>query len=434
MRLRRLDAAADDPVGGASSDWDAPRATSAESLSRLSCRSCGHRLSRREEDGRIVKVLPLPSGRWDEVVDYLACYDGQPTVNFSSSSTRAVQGVAFEGHSILALHRLDLAETAVCVLAVGGYGEPDDDDDDIDDDAADGGGRGDGPWRDAVGGATVTCANCCSVLGHASTDDADTVRLLKHRLSAPLADASEGSAGGAPTTVRTTPLERRKSDDAFGDDTIASFVAEEMVRYAEGKAIFVFVVSPATMSKREEGDSEADERLVLRLLSWDTRLGTGGGGGGGDDDNGASSSILAEEQDEEGNDVVALEPIAKVIYQCVDGRGDDGDGSDEKKGSGSDRRDDIVAAWTRFDPCCPPPPAGPKPQTGRKSTSTATGAASVRLHLSREEYNELRESIRRGADNFSRDVSDATVRLKLGSKRPTGGGAAGLSMLPRRLC
>lgn len=51
----------------------------AKDLANISCRSCGHRLLAR--DANIDGVFPLPVGCWDEVADYLTCYEGVRTVN-----------------------------------------------------------------------------------------------------------------------------------------------------------------------------------------------------------------------------------------------------------------------------------------------------------------------------------------------------------------
>lgn len=46
----------------------------AKDLANLSCRSCSHRLF--AADTKIDGVFPLPVGCWDEVADYLTCYEG----------------------------------------------------------------------------------------------------------------------------------------------------------------------------------------------------------------------------------------------------------------------------------------------------------------------------------------------------------------------
>ena len=49
-------------------------ASDAKDLANLSCRSCSHRLF--AADTKIDGVFPLPVGCWDEVADYLTCYEG----------------------------------------------------------------------------------------------------------------------------------------------------------------------------------------------------------------------------------------------------------------------------------------------------------------------------------------------------------------------
>ena len=108
---------------------------------------------------------------WDNISNYLICYDGQPAVDFS------------EDDAVLVLHGGDLAAGGVCALdRVGGYGEhfsvgrcgndaPDGGDGD--------GGASSQAWRDksAIMGEanrTVTCANCCSTLGYVSDHGSNT--------------------------------------------------------------------------------------------------------------------------------------------------------------------------------------------------------------------------------------------------------------------
>ena len=108
----------------------------------------------------------------------------------------------------------------------GGGGGDDDDDDNVSSRA----------WRDMAasrGGeanGTVTCANCCSTLGYVSDRDADTYRLYKHLLDC-----------GGPDDIGGR-RRRPASSLSFADHTCGSFLAREMVRYAESDAVFAFVV------------------------------------------------------------------------------------------------------------------------------------------------------------------------------------------------
>ena len=63
-------------------------ASDVKDLANLSCRSCGHRLLAR--DANMDGVFPLPVGCWDEVADYLTCYEG-----VSISSIRGFNGHIF---------------------------------------------------------------------------------------------------------------------------------------------------------------------------------------------------------------------------------------------------------------------------------------------------------------------------------------------------
>lgn len=51
--------------------------TSLEALQSLSCRYCDQHLLK--DTKSIEKVLPLPKGYWDEITDYLICYNGVST-------------------------------------------------------------------------------------------------------------------------------------------------------------------------------------------------------------------------------------------------------------------------------------------------------------------------------------------------------------------
>ena len=108
----------------------------------------------------------------------------------------------------------------------GGGGGDDDDDDNVSSRA----------WRDMAASrgeeanGTVTCANCCSTLGYVSDRDADTYRLYKHLLDC-----------GGPDDIGGR-RRRPASSLSFADHTCGSFLAREMVRYAESDAVFAFVV------------------------------------------------------------------------------------------------------------------------------------------------------------------------------------------------
>ena len=121
----------------------------------------------------------------------------------------------------------------------------------------------------------MTCANCCSTLGYVSDRDADTYQLYKHLLDC-----------GGPDDIggrRCCPA----SSSSFADHTCGSFLAREMVRYAESDAVFAFVVGLSDENDRTKTGAHPGECILLRILSWDTPMSTVGcaidnDAGGGD--------------------------------------------------------------------------------------------------------------------------------------------------------
>ena len=82
---------------------------------------------------------------------------------------------------------------------------------------------------------TVCCSQCCSVLGF--TNDALDIRLYKHRLS-----SSSSSTGGIASTTRSTSTSisaQTKKGGAFVRNDCGSFLAKEMIRYAESQAVYL---------------------------------------------------------------------------------------------------------------------------------------------------------------------------------------------------
>jgi len=337
----------------------------------------------------IKNVLPLATGNWDEITDYLICYEGQPALNFSSSATAALQGTALEDECAIVLHRLDVRN--VCVLAIEGYGEEDTSAavEKIQEDVApqpdskaaarseDGAQfRGSRAWRDNVGGATICCAQCCSTLGYASIEHPDTFRLLKHRLRA------------------RVDIGRTRSSNSFVKNTCGSFIGREIVRYAECQAVYTIVV----VSHDTEGLANTHHKnrpcLLIRLLSWNTKVALDRNSRGKDDKEG-----------KEGNNLLEFRRIVKVIYE----ESDDMLGPLNNSGSPNDW------IWGGADLCCFPD------EKVKQSSSPVTGdavenplKASARIYLAKDEWTELKDSLRVGATYFSAPLSKTTVLLKMG--------------------
>jgi hypothetical protein len=476
-----------DDGGDTSSYLSSPRAsTSPSALDLLRCRSCQNRIvgglpsppssggpfdaggdvfnvaAAGNDDNRppplpsssttvIKSVLPLPSGYWDDISDYLICYDGQPAVDFTSSATSAMPHTAFEDDAVLVLHVGDLSAGGVCVLdRVWGYGENsssserrrgnnDAADNDDNEDASSRAWRDMAASRGEEANGTVTCANCCSTLGYVSDRDSDTYRLYKHLLDCGGPDDIGGRRRDAGGGRRRRPATSSSSaSSSFADHTCGSFLAREMVRYAESDAVFAFVVGLSDENDRTKTGAHTGECILLRILSWDTPMSTVGGaidddaGGGGYDD---------DDDDDDSRRALCFRRVVKVIFE---------EASDEhvlRRTSAAGGGDGSMEwTWRGTDFCCPPPPpsstaspnggvgpghaGSPSASEGGGSSSRAKASA-IRIFFSKREWSELRETLIRGSHYFSEAVRDAVVTTKLGSAPGDREGQnASLSFLP----
>lgn len=284
-------------------------------------------------------------------------------MDFSSASTSAQERLVLEDSSVLVLHCNDVRD-GICVLAVDGYGEAAGDSNDVDEMTDSATFRGPRTWRDSVGGATLCCSQCCAILGFASLAVPETFRLLKHRLSS-------------------------KSDKEWNIlHSCASFVAHEIVRYAESKAIYTFVVSV-----RSEGTPDSHPKcILLKLLSWDTRQAKS-----------IDSNVMEE------TDLLHFKPVVRVIYEIANDRDSIHDNDD----------DPMSWTWGGVDMCCLPDNA--RAQQNRMNESEQArqlpSAASVRLCLLQEEWDELEQTLVESSKYFSKAVTDATILVKLGPKQ-----------------
>ena len=197
----------------------------------------------------------------------------------------------------------------------------------------------------------------------------------------------------------------------------SSFVARELVRYAETKAIFTFILSV------DSSDSATKKAcLLLRVLSWD--------------------AVLATSYETSSSKGLHFDRIAKIVYEETA----------DKAVDGSDASSWI---WGGVDLCCPPQGIDRarinKSQTNiennanqnstalpldwtkvkRKQTEVMDSRKSaVRLQLSLEEWNEVRLALLEGSRCFSKSVTDATILVTMGQKSTNGGGEIGLSAIP----
>ena len=352
----------------------------------------------------------------------------QATIDFTTASTNTAQsGAVLVDTSAILLHGEDVG-SSVCVLAVEGYGEgyskPTVEKDPVASNATSPFAavaaemendqpaivRGPRDWRETVGGGSICCSQCCSILGFASLNSPETYRFLKHRLV--FQDKPE----------ETHDKTMSSSDDAGFCETsefspltsCACFVAHEMIRYAETKAIFTFVVE-----QTETGDNER-HFLLLKLLSWGSQIAT---------------SKETQFLEIDGNDShliqdVCFKKTAKIIFEeTTVGVGN----SEDREIQPHNDTDDISNwIWGGADLCCLPDAMAAKTHPVDNSVSKNNGpgsesaiellgqaqqsTSSVRLLLESGEYDELRAALQEGAKFFSKQVSDATVAAKLGRR------------------
>jgi hypothetical protein len=290
------------------------------------------------------------------------------------------RGISLEDDCILSLHKNDLK--SVSVLAIEGYGEEDIDianwretDYETQRDATY---RGTKEWQESVGGATVCCTFCCSTLGYASLENTDTIRLFKHKLEAEQFRVKEGAC---------------YSENAFESNTCGSFMAREIIRFAEAQAIFTFVVIQK-MSGIKKGQKQ--KCLLLKLLSWNT--------------------VLAKKCEETPQDL-NLRRVAKVIYE-------ESDLFMNNNPSGNDDSDVLV--WGGADLCCEP---FVLTRDLSEKIEPTTSEASVRIYLSVGDWEALKEELIQGSKYFTNSLTRATTQIKLGKNGERRKGGAALSML-----
>jgi len=387
-----------------------PVTTPSTDINHLFCRNCQSPIiTSNNNNSTIQSVLPLPSGYWDDIEDYLICYDGQANVDFNTSTMNAIRHVALEDDAVIVLHKDDVNEGGgggVCTTRnVKGYGEH----------SALQSGRGGGEniasmtsqqlWKDKSAmkgdkGNTITCSNCCSTLGFVSGHDSSTFRFYKHLLHC-----------GTPSSSSSSSAAAVDKKNVFSKYTCGSFLAREMVRYADSEAIYTFIVGVS-----DENDwtrlSKASECILLHMLSWDSALvGVDG--------------RLSNGGDCDGGDAMQFDKVLKVIY----------DETIDKGQHSSDQDDDADGAkwtWGGIDLCCPPPSSMGNDEEELFSfpTQTQIKATAVRIFLSTQEWTELKHALHSGSEFFSEVVKDAIVMSKLGMPMNGSRHSASLSYLP----
>jgi WD40 repeat protein len=374
----------------------------------------------------IEKTLPLPQGHWDDIADYLICYSGQPIVDFTSGGVITQAHVALQDANLLCLHPSDVPKS-VCVLAVSNYGETtnssigtDSDGTEINKDITGGAAeqkatavaatsaaiRGDRSWQgDSTGGDSVTlcCTQCCAPLGFCSLTNPDSWRLWKHRLA--IIESTE--ARSFPTTAaipnNAVPLAKTRPMASC-----MSFLAREMVRYAESKAIFTFVVGLDQEVFADAKGKNNNRYLLLRLLSWET----------------------AAAWSDKTTRGLAISPrlkfyrVAKIIFEEVV---DPTVNGLTKHQIGNEFALGQQWIWGGVDLCCPPGTAGQHgalEMNGRiapvallQPTQSRIRASSVRINLPADDYRQVQKELANGQHLFSKSQAEATILIKMGETR-----------------
>jgi len=94
----------------------APKNTNQNELDFLRCPSCDYRMfadrsktnDQRDVDPQIRQILPLPNGNWEEISDYLICFEGDTSVDFTTTPSSIKKGYALEDSHSFVLHRDDV--------------------------------------------------------------------------------------------------------------------------------------------------------------------------------------------------------------------------------------------------------------------------------------------------------------------------------------
>jgi hypothetical protein len=313
--------------------------------------------------------------------------------------------------------------------------------------------RGDRTWQDAADGDSVSlcCGRCCSPLGFASLGSPETWRFWKHRLSIQTTttkaqtrrgkeieeEKDESSSNNTAITMSfataavadTAATNTTKTNRPRKPFTLvvlpvtrplgscSSFLARELVRYAESKAIFTFVVRRDAEEKNDDGKC-----LLLRLLSWETAMATSF-----DDENEKIS--LSSSSSSKPSLRLRFTKVAKIVFEETT------DPAAKAKGHSANHQDNGAPTqwfWGGVDLCCLPPSSGSgQPTATATSTSTANGTnnsttipngfgsqeqkavSTARLQLPKDEYDRVLKDLDFGRSLFEKEMADATILFKM---------------------
>lgn len=249
-------------------------------------------------------------------------------------------------------------------------------------------------WKDksAIRGerpTSVCCVACQQTLGFVSEENTHTFRLYKHLLDC-------GNPAGDGKSL-------------FSKYTCGSFLAREMVRYAESEAVYTFIVGISDEMDWTRPLHDPGACILLRMLSWDTPMAILGG----------SSSKGAECLH-----TIQYHKVVKVIYEETS----------NKKDLTAAMNDPLEWTWGDTDFCCPPLKGDAESNDASlnldENSPPPTKASSTRIFFSKREWTELRDRLKCGSLYFSETMKDAVVLTKLGLPIGDQKPSASLSFLP----
>ena len=298
--------------------------------------------------------------------------------------------------------------------------------------------RGDRVWK-SVGSevndgesVSLCCGRCCSPLGYVSLGSIDTWRFWKHRLFVQKTKKNKNKNKKSYRAVRYF--------HPFGSCT--SFLARELIRYAESKAIFTFVIQ---CDDTNSHSNKQDICLLLRLLSWESAMATSykkeeeeeekqqkqslssscsSSQDGSDNNN--HSSRRRNIQHRRHRQQLDFKRVAKIVFEeTKDPTRTNKNGHSTTASSSNNNSSSAPTQWFwgGVDLCCPPSSSKQKraDHTGNTLNSNdaaeqqQSGASTVKLQLPQYEYDQVVSDLYAGSQSyFTKAMADATILIKMG--------------------
>ena len=171
----------------------------------------------------------------------------------------------------------------------------------------------------------------------------------------------------------------------------SSFLARELVRYAESKAIFTFVVRREELNHNPSCTETENECLLLRLLSWETAMAT---------------SFESKPNSKR----LRFCKVAKIVFELAS------DPTVTRLETKHDSNGEVPAQWFwgGVDLCCPPAGNMLNTSTDIDDAPSAGAVSTVRLQLPSDDYDSVLKDLVSNKALFEPEIAKATVLLKIG--------------------